>query len=481
MQTGVWPAIPLLIEFALKLVFIGVILSRRRPNPPVMLTWIVIILVLPIVGFVAYLLVGEVRLGTRRMRRHQEIVQRIERAARPSLSVQRAIWPKIAIQYQPIASLGQAVSQFPVIGGNEIELLSNTDMFMQRLVEDIDAATKHCHLLFYIYLADHSGTRVAEALIRAAERGVVCRVLVDGVGSKQFLRSALCNQMRQKNIRVVEALPASVLRMLFYRVDHRNHRKIAIIDGTIAYTGSQNIADAEFAPKAKYAPWIDTSVRVTGPIVYDLQMLFIEDWYLDTDESLEDLLSLEPIVHEDGMPAQVLGTGPNTYNEAMHQLMQSALHVARNELVLTTPYFVPDEATMSALCTAAHRGVETALVVPARNDSALVRVASRSYYEALLEAGVKLYEYHGGLLHSKTMTVDRDLALVTTANLDRRSFELNFEVSLVVYDTDFASQLRFLQRSYIEQSTPVHLHEWKNRKLRTRLWQNAVGILSPLL
>jgi cardiolipin synthase A/B len=481
MFTGAWPAIPLLVEFGLKLLFIGFILSRRRPSPSVTLTWIVIILFVPVLGFVAYLLVGEVRLGGRRVKRHQEIVKRIEQAARPSQAVQRSLRPEIALQYEPIASLGEAVSQFPVIGGNEIELLSDTDVFMQRLVEDIDASEYHCHLLSYIYLTDHSGTRVANALMRAAERGVECRVLVDGVGSKKFLRSPLCREMTSKNIRVVEALPASVIRMLFSRVDHRNHRKIVIIDGKIAYTGSQNIADAAFAPKAKYAPWIDTSVRITGPIVYDLQMLFIEDWYLDTDESLESLLSIDPPVAEEGVAAQVLGTGPNAYNEAMHQLTQSALHVARRELLLTTPYFVPDEATMSALCTSARRGVETSLVVPARNDSALVRIASRSYYEALLDSGVKLYEFHGGLLHAKTMTIDRDLAMVSTANIDRRSFELNFEVSLVVYDTDFASQLRFLQRSYIDQSTPVQLHEWRNRGLGTRLWQNAVGILSPLL
>jgi len=481
MFTSMWPAIPLLVEFGLKLIFIGVILSRRRPNPPVMLTWIVIILVLPVIGFVAYLLVGEVRLGVRRVRRHREIVERIERAARPSQTVQRWLRPPIAVQYEPIAALGEAVSQFPGIGGSEIELLSNTDVVMQRLIEDIDAAKDHCHLLFYIYLADHSGTRVAEALMRAAERGVPCRLLVDSVGSKRFLRSELCRTMRQRNVRVVEAMPANVVRMIFSRIDHRNHRKIAVIDGTTAYMGSQNIADAAFAPTAKYAPWIDTSVRITGPAVYNLQMLFIEDWYLDTDESLEDLLSIAPPVTEDGMATQVLGTGPSAYNEAMHQLTQSALHTARGELLLTTPYFVPDEATMSALCTAARRGVETYLVVPARNDSVLVRIASRSYYEALLESGVKLFEYHGGLLHAKTMTIDRDLAMVSTANLDRRSFELNSEVSLVVYDTDFASQLRFLQRSYIDQSTQVHLYEWRKRGLGSRLWQNAVGILSPLL
>lgn len=476
-----WPALVIALEFGLRLTLAGVILLRQRPTPASTLAWIMLILIFPVLGLIFYLLIGEVRLGRDRIRRHAEIVSRIESATSPPPATRQAMRPVIAVQYQPIAALGEAVSNNRVLGGNSLELISNTDAMLQRLIEDIDAATKRCHLHFYIYLADGSGAAVGEALTRAAERGVECRLLVDAVGSRAFLKSPLRREMEQRGVQVVEALPASILRMAFARVDLRNHRKIVVIDDAIAYTGSQNIADADFAPKRKYAPWVDVAVRIRGPITRDLEMLFIEDWYLDTNESLEHLLTIDPHLTGNGMAAQIMGTGPNAYNEALRQLTQSAFHSAREELILTTPYFVPDEATAAALRTAAHRGVDTRLVVPARNDSKLVRLASRSYYESLLDAGVKLYEFQDGLLHAKTMTIDRDLALVSTANLDRRSFELNFEVSLLVYDTDFASQLRFLQTAYIDRSTRIHPSMWKGRSVARRLLENAVGILSPLL
>ena len=269
--------------------------------------------------------------------------------------------------------------------------------------------------------------------------------------------------------------------MALARVDLRNHRKIAIVDGVIGYCGSHNIADAAFAIKPKYAPWVDAMVRMEGPAVQDLQLLFVEDWYLDTNESLEEVLAVSSPASLEGAAVQIMGTGPDCYNEALRQLSQACFHAAREELILTTPYFVPDEATASALETTARRGVDSTLVVPARNDSPVVAAASRSYYEKLLDAGVDIHEYVPGLLHAKTTTIDRRLAMVSTANLDRRSFELNFEVSMVVYDSDFASELRLLQKSYLDRSRPVEQLQWRRRGWPKKLVQNAAGLLSPLL
>jgi cardiolipin synthase len=254
-----------------------------------------------------------------------------------------------------------------------------------------------------------------------------------------------------------------------------------VIDGFISYTGSQNIADADFAPKRKFAPWVDAMVRIEGPLTWDFQVLFVEDWYLDTNESLEHLLHVQPLPQTEGIIGQAIGTGPDSFNEALRQLSQAMFHTAREELILTTPYFVPDDSTLTALCATARRGVDTMLIVPQRNDSRLVHAASRSHYPALLESGVKIYEFNRGLLHAKTVTVDRNLALISTANLDRRSFELNFEISVLVYDDDFASHLRFLQRGYIAESTLFDLHQWKRCSWPRRLWYNAAGTLSPLL
>ncbi len=469
-------------EFVLKLILVGVILMRRRGGrSTAALAWIVLILAVPIVGLGAYLLIGEVRLGRRRIARHRTIVSQVQASTSATTADPQARNADVPAAFRPIATLGEAVGDNLPRGGNGLRLVSDTDLFIQVLVEDIDAASQHCHLEFYIYLPDHGGTRVGEALIRAAARGVQCRLLVDAVGSKAFLRSPLRRTMENASVRVVAALPANVLRMAFARLDLRNHRKIAIIDGCIAYTGSQNIADAEFAVKRKLGPWVDAMVRIVGPAVRDLQRLFVEDWYLDTDEALNELLSIEPPIAEDGIAVQIMGTGPNSYNDALRQLTQAAFHTAREELILTTPYFVPDEATVIALRTAARRGVDTTLVLPARNDSPLVAAASRSFYHQLLESGVKIFEFQKGLLHAKTMTIDRDLALVSTANLDRRSFELNFEVSVVVYDTDFASQLRFVQRSYVTDSQAVDAGAWSRRPWPKVLVNNAVALVAPLL
>ncbi|MEE8155369.1 MAG: cardiolipin synthase [Phycisphaerales bacterium] len=469
-------------EFVLKLILVGVILLRGRGGrSTAALAWIVLILAVPIVGLLAYLLIGEVRLGRRRIARHRTIVSQVQASIPAKTADPQARNADVPAEFRPIATLGEAVGDNLPRGGNSLRLISDTDLFIQGLVEDIDAASQHCHLEFYIYLPDHSGTRVGEALIRAAARGVQCRLLVDAVGSKVFLRSPLRRTMEQGSVRVVNALPANVLRMAFARLDLRNHRKIAVIDGCIAYTGSQNIADAEFAVKRKFGPWVDTMVRIAGPAVRDLQRLFVEDWYLDTNEALNELLLIETPVADDAIAVQIMGTGPNSYNDALRQLTQAAFHTAREELILTTPYFVPDEATVIALRTAARRGVDTTLVLPARNDSPLVAAASRSFYHQLLEAGVNIFEFQKGLLHAKTMTIDRDLALVSTANLDRRSFDLNFEVSVVVYDTDFASQLRFVQRAYVADSKGVDASAWSRRPWPKVLVNNAVALVAPLL
>ncbi len=480
MGQGFWPFVILLFELCVRLGFTVFLLLRRSARPVSTPAWIAVVLALPVFGVVAYLLVGEARLGWRRVDRYRDAARHV--SARVSeLPVTMAELPETPHQYVQLANLAEAVGQYPARGGNRLELVGDTDVFVQQLVEDIEAAQRLCHLEFYIYLTDHNGQRVARALMAATQRGVRCRLLVDGVGSYRFLKSDLCERMRAAGVKVVEALPANIIRMAVARIDIRNHRKIAVIDGVTAYAGSQNIADAEFAPKRRYAPWVDCMVRMQGPVVRDLHQIFVEDWNLDTDELLVDDLAIEPIVVQDGMTAQIIGTGPTTYNDAMHELLQASIHAAREEIILTTPYFVPDEATQSALRTAARRGVDTTLIVPARNDSRLVAAASRSNYEPLLESGVKIAEFRSGLLHSKTMTVDRDIALVTSANLDRRSFELNFEVSMVVYDSDFASQLRFMQMSYLEQSDGIDRERWRRRSSLKRLSQNAAGMLSPLL
>ncbi len=282
---------------------------------------------------------------------------------------------------------------------------------------------------------------------------------------------------------MIAALPASILRMPFKRVDIRNHRKLIVVDGKIAQTGSRNVADPDFKgdESGKVGAYIDSWIRIRGPVARDLHILFLEDWGLDAGLHGSRQLPDEPPVNAGGVPVQAIPSGPNFENNMVAELIQAAIQLSRREIVFTTPYFLPDSATIAALEVAARRGLRVTLIVPRANDSKLVALASRANYGRLLAAGVELWEHRHGFLHSKTISVDDELAIVTTANLDRRSYEINFETSIIVYDNVFATQLRRLQQSYIASSDRLDVHAWNKRGVLPRFAENLANLMSPLL
>ena len=471
----------LVVDLLFRLSLVLMVLIRKSRNPQAALTWVILLVGLPIIGLVLYLLFGESRFGHFRRKRHAMAIKKVDRPgvranSNPHARVQ------MPLRETQVAALAERVSGSAPVTGNRLQLFGDSAEFIDKLTADIDAAKKSVHMLFYIYLDDAAGQKVGEAMMRAAKRGVSCRLMVDDVGSKSFLRSHLAREIRKSGVVLQGCLPVNAVRMLFSRLDLRNHRKIAVIDGQVGYTGSNNLAEAAFAVKAKFAPWVDCTVRIDGPAAKELQVLFLEDWHFETGELAEDELSEQPELHEDGLPVQIIATGPNFYTEATTQIVQACMQVVQHELILTTPYFVPDESTIRNLCVAARRGIQTTLVVPKHNDSRLVGAASRSNYEPLLEAGVEIYEFTKGLLHAKTITIDREIAVVMSANLDRRSFELNFECGAIIYDSDFASELRLLQRSYISRSESIDRVQWKKQRgMGSRISDTIAGFLSPLL
>ncbi len=472
----------LFIDIAIFIILLVHILLRRRGTSETRLAWMVFIILVPYIGALIYLLVGGVYVGRRFKNLKKGKFTNLEFTEHPDLADLPGFEPNTPTPYRRVFTLAENLCQSDLVGGNALELKGNTREFLESLCEDIDSAKETIHLLTYIYLTDSTGKRVADALCAAVKRGVTCRLLVDSLGSRSFLNSMLRRELESSGVKVVEALPASLWRIGTARIDLRNHRKIVVIDNVKGYVGSQNIADPAFAPKAKYAPWIDCMVRVQGPAVHDLQRLFLEDWYLDTGENNNQLLESVQHVHADGADVQIIENGPQQIvSETFSLVLQSCFHVASEEIILTTPYFVPDVATQSAIHAAARRGVETTLIVPHRNDSKLVSLASRSHYEELLEAGVKIRHFTGGLLHAKTLTVDRQLFLLGSANLDRRSMELNFEANMLGWNPNFAGQLRLLQKSYANDSIEVNAEKWLKASWQKRLARNAAGMLSPLL
>lgn len=449
------------------------VLLRPHRDPASRIAWLVVVGVVPVVGMAAYLLVGEVRAAHIRQPARQQ-------AGRSWTPQAGALVPD---RHQNLFRLAHSVNGFLPVAGNRASLMSDSNAAVDAIVADIDAARSWVHLEFYIWLPDRNGLKVVAALIRAAQRGVTCRALADDLGSRSLIRSQHWSAMRAAGVEARAALPIGnpVIRVLKSRIDIRNHRKIVVVDGAVTYCGSQNCTDPEFLPKARFAPWVDMLIRLEGPIVQQNEALFARDWELSTGRSLEEPQPRDDAAPGTAMPAIAIGTGPTIRYSAMSEVFESLFFAARRELVVTTPYYVPDEALQSALCSCAYRGVETVLILPARNDSAIVAAASKSYYLDLMRAGVKIHHYVGGLLHAKSVTLDGEVTLIGSANLDRRSFELNFENNILVCDAGLTAAVRQRQDEYLRQSVPVTLEEVAAWSMPRRLWNNMIATVGPLL
>ncbi len=386
------------------------ILSRDELLPPSRMAWFMVVLTLPFIGSALYFLFGEVDLGHRARSQHQRIFAAIHAFARQTIAEPDDLDNLVKPRFMAAFKYARSINGFNPQPGNRAELMPDAQSARMRLIKDIDAAAETVHILYYIWLEDKTGTNTAKALIRAAKRGVTCRVMVDGLGSRAFTRSDLWQQMAQAGVQLAIALPINrpIRTILTSRLDMRNHRKITVVDGKIAYCGSQNCADTAFRVKAKYAPWVDIVLRLQGPVVAQKQMLFASDWMKENNTPVEEL-HIAPQPARGGFVAQALGDGPTERMRASPHMFVTLIETAQDELIITTPYFVPDPTVFEALCAAALRQVKVKLVVPRHNDSWVVATASKSFYRKLLESGAQIYEYSGGLLHAKTLTVDGQL------------------------------------------------------------------------
>lgn len=452
---------------------------RRHREPAARLAWVIIIIVAPIVGMLAYLLLGEARVSLSRRRLGTAIDESLPRPPGHAEAVKILDRDK----HDAAFDLAKSINGHDPTCGNSATLAKDSNVAIDEMCADADRATDTVHASFYIWLDDHNGMKVKAAFIRAAERGVKVRVLADALGSHRFIRSQHWRDLQRHGVEARVALPVGNLlwTLIRGRVDLRNHRKALIVDNRIAWVGSQNAADPEFRIKPHYAPWVDVMTRWEGPVARHCQLLFVSDWMSEQGEDLSALLTGPEPEWTGNVIAQVIGTGPTLRFDAMPNVFDELIHSARHELVVTTPYFVPDEQLLFALTSAARRGVRTVLVIPKKIDSRIVAATCKSYFEDLVCAGVELYRYHCGLLHAKTMVVDNKIALVGSANLDRRSFELNFENNILFADRAFAKVMRQRQDSYIADSDRVTETDVARLTIGERLWSNLVAMLSPLL
>lgn len=477
-----WETIVIMTHTALFLGFSIRVFLRDDLSSAARLAWFMVILVLPVFGSFVYFLFGEVDIGRHEAHKKAAVFKELHLHGASIFSEKGNIEKHIEEHYQPAFKYAASINGFFPVNGNKAELMRDAKEARRRIIEDIDAATSSICILYYIWLNDQTGTQVAEALMRAAKRGVHCRIMADGLGSKAFIKSEMWQRMIDSGIDARVALPLHnpIMTILKSRIDLRNHRKITIIDGRITYCGSRNCADPEFRVKAKYAPWTDILLRFEGPVVAQNKLLFASDWVLHSKESLDSFYANIP-EQEAGFPAQVVGDGPTERAEATPQLFASLLYSAKRDITISTPYFVPDANVLEALLSAGHRGVKTTLIFPKKNDSWVVAAVSRSFYKKLLEAGVHIYEHSPGLLHAKTLTIDGVISLIGSSNLDLRSFNLNYENNILLQNKDLTEAIYARQMDYLSQSTPVTLEEVNAWSYLFRIKNNLIGMIGPVL
>ncbi len=464
-----WKALSWIIPF----IMLPVIASRQQPTAA--LAWMILVFFQPWIGVVIYFLFGENRVLRRLTKTYCQRIKEI-RSFQPLPADDRHML------YSPedmcLRKVTERLICMPAMQGNRVELLTHGNEVIARLIEDIDQAADHVHLLFYIFQDDPLGRRVAEAMARAARRGVKARIVVDAFGART-LAAELGPWMIGEGIDLHSLMSINPFRRHHTRLDLRNHRKLAIIDGRIAYTGSQNIEVKDY-DHGRAEAWHDVMVRITGPAVLHLQMVFVEDWYLATDHVLDgpELFPAPPAAGQ--IPIQVVPTGPTEPNTALRDILITAIGSANNCIIITSPYFIPDEPFRVALHLASLRGVKIDLLIPRHTDHPIIGTVARAYISSLIDSGVNIH-FHRGLLHSKTMTIDEKVSVIGTANFDRRSFFLHSELGLLLYGSDITGQVRAIQNEYMAQSTPLEPFRWKRRSAVKKIRDNIFKILSPIL
>jgi cardiolipin synthase len=469
-----WSLLYLVSEWGIRFVMLFYVPQQRSAASA--RTWLLLIFLLPLPGVILYALFGRIYLPRRRIEM-QERASLTIRSAQELFGTEVVSTDILPQHLAPIVTLASQLGDFDAVAGNSLELLPEYGNVIDRIVADINSARRHVRLLFYIFQDDETGRRIADALVAAVDRGVSCILLVDAVGSKQSLKG-LAHVLRAKGVEVHATLPVGIFRKKAARFDLRNHRKIAIIDGLVGYTGSQNITDPEFV---KGYPNEELMVRLTGPVVRHLQAVFFADYYFETGHAPEkDEISRE--IAETGTSlVQMVPSGPGYRRQNGQELIVAMIYGARERVVVTTPYFVPDEPFLQALRSATRRGVAVHLVLSKHANQTVTQFAQRAYYDNLLEAGVEIHLYEPRFLHAKHLTIDDNIALIGSTNMDIRSFALNEEINLLVYDPEIVARVRVIQERYFAGSERISREEWSRRTVVARVLQNTARLADSLL
>ena len=479
------------ILFALSWVVIigALIIVPRNRRPGSATAWLMLIMLVPLLGALLFLLIGSPKLSRRRREQQRRadalIAERVEEIrANPALAPM--FDPEVSPRYQPFVQLNWELGRMPVCSRNHVELIADYDEALRRLTAAVDQATAFVHVEFYILALDPATEPFFAALERAVRRGVSVRLLADYMGSRWVRgRAKTIERLDRSGIDWHWVLPVRPQYNAWNRPDLRNHRKIVVLDGHTAYTGSMNMIESSYLRRGnerRGRHYVETLAEVTGPAVLALNAVFLTDWYSEKDALVTMPPPPRPQSDWNG-PAlcQILPSGPGYDNDNNLKLFTSLIHAATRTVVITTPYFVPDESLMTAVTSAAQRGVAVTLLTGAVTNEIFVKHAQHSYYEELLRAGVRIFRMRDpAILHAKHMSIDDDIAVVGSSNLDMRSFTLNLEVTLVAYDAGVVTDLRRVEREFLARSDELTAEEWDRRWLPGRVLDNIARLTAAL-
>ena len=457
------------------------LLVKREPSSTI--AWLLFVTLVPFAGALLFLVFGPQRLERHAINRKKEIERMLSLADIPAISLASAEKDNSGVQAIPsdgkeVFELARRISEYRATAGNQIELLHDPQHALQSMQNAIEKACDFIHLEYYIIASDEVTRQLFGFLQRAAERGVEVRILYDSLGSLSLKRMYFL-PLTKKGVKIAGFLPFSFAPQRM-NVNFRNHRKILIIDGKQAFTGGTNIGK-EYLGRRNKNQWRDYSVKVEGPVCRQLQDVFAKDWHFTTQEDLfQPKYYPEPKVAGNSV-IQVLESGPDSPFYTLHQALFLAINSAKKEILMTTPYFVPDPAIMTALCVTALRGVRVTLLLPLKSDNRMVQYASRSFYDDLLKAGISIFEYQPRILHAKLLMIDHRWTILGSANMDIRSFRLNFELNLLVHGESVASQGLDMFRMDLSESQQVNSAQFSKRPLRQKVLENVLRLLSPII
>ncbi|MEY2517996.1 MAG: cardiolipin synthase [bacterium] len=474
--------VAVLVDLTIRVIAITVIPQNRKPQTAA--AWLLAIFLLPYVGILVFLLIGNTRLPKHRREKQHEISEYILES---TAGIERANLERpVPSWLHSIVELNRTLGSMPLVGGNTAHLYTDSARSLAAMTDAVAGATRYVHAEFYILAFDRTSAPFFAALEAAVARGVTVRVLLDHLASRRsphYFRTL--RRLRSAGVSWQLMLPVQPFRGRYQRPDLRNHRKILVVDGTVAFTGSQNIIDPSYNKRGNLRRglrWKDLMVRFDGPVVAGINALFVTDWYSETNELLSRETELE---HRSGgenlLDAQVVPSGPGFDLENNLRLFNALLYSAQHRVIITSPYFVPDDSMLYAITNAAFRGLDVQLFVSEIGDQPVVYHAQRSYYEALLRAGVRIWLYKTPIvLHAKHFTIDDNVAVIGSSNMDMRSFSLNFEISVMIHSEAFVTELRAVEQSYRDDSRELLLEQWLERSLRSKVLDNAARLTAAV-